>query len=427
MICKVIKKCLVLFFAGLLVCSASVWAESAPQAVVATDAAIAPSQPQVSTATPMIVPSAPNVKARAYVLMDANSGKIIAQKNMDQIMPPASLTKMMTLYLISQALHNGTIKLDDQVLISKDAWKMGGSKMFVKVGHRVAVQDLLQGIIVASGNDACVAMSEFLSGSQDVFANMMNTQAQVLGMNNSHFTDCTGLPNKDHYSTPHDLAILARALILNFPEYYGWYQQKWFKYNGIRQPNRNRLLWRYDGADGVKTGHTDAAGFCLVASAVRNGMRLIAVIMGAPSDEARADDSVSLLNYGFRFYKSYAIYPPAKSVSNVKVWFGNTGHFAVGAPNGVYATVPVGQFKNVKVVIETQNNIKAPVALGQVVGDVIVNVQNQLVTQAPLVALKAVDRGGFFRRTMDHIAHLFHGWFGKNAMQVSELPVVEQA
>ncbi|MGD9152742.1 MAG: D-alanyl-D-alanine carboxypeptidase family protein [Gammaproteobacteria bacterium] len=423
-----VKKCIFLVFTILLTCIGIACADNLPQAVTATDSiAMQSTQPQISTTMPVIVPAPPDVKARAYVLMDANSGKIIAQKNMDRMMPPASLTKMMTLYLISQALHNGTIKLDDQVLISKDAWRMGGSKMFVKVGHRVAVKDLLQGIIVASGNDACVAMSEFLSGSQDVFANMMNTQAKLLGMNNSHFTDCTGLPNKDHYSTPHDLAILTRALILNFPEYYSWYQQKWFTYNGIRQPNRNRLLWRYAGADGVKTGHTNAAGFCLVSSAVRNGMRLIAVVMGAPTDEDRANDSVHLLNYGFRFYKSYAIYPPGKTVSHVRVWFGTSRHLAVGASNGVYATVPAGQFKHAEVIIETQKNLRAPITAGQQIGDVIVNVQNKPVAQVPLVALRTINRGGFFRRTIDHFSRLFHGWFGNNKMQIRELPVVEKA
>lgn len=426
-----VEKCIFLIFSILLVCIGVARANNLQQVVMATDSVtMQPTQPQMSATAPVLVPAPPNVKARAYVLMDANSGKIIAQKNMDKMMPPASLTKMMTLYLISQALHNGTIKLDDTVPISKDAWKTGGSKMFVKAGHRVAVKDLLQGIIVASGNDACVAMSEFLSGSQDVFANMMNAQAKLLGMNNSHFIDCTGLPNKDHYkdnySTPHDLAILARALIFNFPEYYSWYKQKWFAYNGIRQPNRNRLLWRYAGADGIKTGHTNAAGFCLVSSAVKNGMRLIAVVMGAPTDEARANDSVHLLNYGFRFYKSYAIYPPKKTVSHIRVWFGTSRHLAVGAPNGVYATVPAGQFKHAKVIIETQKNLRAPITAGQTVGDVIVNVQDKPVAQVPLVALRTINSGGFFRHMIDHVAHLFHGWVGNKKMQIRELPVVEQ-
>ena len=426
MICNLLKKLIFPLIAILLTCIGIVQADNLPQqTVISASPAVQPAQ--MPNTAPMIVPAPPNIKAKAYVLMDANSGKIIAQKNMNQRVSPASLTKMMTLCLISQALHSGTIKLDDEVLISKDAWKMGGSKMFIKVGKRISVKDLLQGIIVASGNDACMAMAEFVSGSQDVFAQMMNTQAQALGMNDSHFTDCTGLPNKDHYSTAHDLAVLARALVIDFPEYYAWYKQKWFTYNGIRQPNRNRLLWRYTDADGIKTGHTKAAGFCLVSSAVRNGMRLIAVIMGASTDEARANGSIHLLNYGFRFFKSYAIYRPNKTIVKARVWFGSAKDIPVGAQAGVYVTIPAGQFKKAKVIIQTQNNMRAPIAMGQTVGDVIVTVGNKPVTQVPLVALTEVARGGFFRRTMDHIAHLFHGWFSSGKMQSQVVPVVEQA
>jgi D-alanyl-D-alanine carboxypeptidase (penicillin-binding protein 5/6) len=423
------KKYILLIITGLLICVGIAQADSPSQPAVAISAV----QPMTSTGTatspqtvlnaPVMVPAPPKINAKAYVLMDVNSGKIIAQKNMGQRVSPASLTKMMTLYLISQALHTGTIKLDDQVLISKDAWKMGGSKMFVKVGHRVLVQSLLQGIIVASGNDACVAMSEFVAGSQDVFVEMMNSQAQALGMNNSHFTDCTGLPNEDHYSTAHDLAILARALVLNFPEYYGWYKQKWFTYNGIRQPNRNRLLWRYPEADGIKTGHTKAAGFCLVSSAVKNGMRMLTVIMGAPTDEARANDSIHLLNYGFRFFKSYAIYQPDKTISNVRVWFGSKKWLPAGAQNGVFITVPTGQFKNAKVVIQTQTNLRAPVSAGQVIGNVVVLSQNQPIIQVPLIALNEVGKGGLWRRSIDHLEHLFH--FGHDKFQSKEVLVKE--
>lgn len=415
------KKHFFLVITIILICIGITQADNLPQPMTSVDVSAVQTIPQAISNAPIIVPSPPNINAKAYVLMDVNSGKIVAQKNMNQAVPPASLTKMMTLYLISQALHAGTIKLDDQVLISKDAWKMGGSKMFVKVGHRVAVKDLLQGIIVASGNDACVAMSEFVAGSQDVFAAMMNRQAQALGMNNSHFTDCTGLPNTDHYSTAHDLAILARALMLNFPEYYPWYKQKWFTYNGIRQPNRNRLLWRYPEADGIKTGHTKAAGFCLVSSAVKNGSRMLAVVMGAPTDEARANDSIHLLNYGFRFFKSYAIYQPGKTIANIRVWFGSQKYLPVSAQHGVYITVPAGKLKNAKVVIRTQNNLRAPIAAGQVVGDVIVLSQNQPIAQVPLITLAEVGKGGFFRRFMDHFEHLFH--FGRKNFQSKEMLV----
>lgn len=427
------KKHIFLIITTLLICVGIAQADNLPQAAVVSAPAAQPMtptqaqiSPQATPNSPAIVPAPPNINAKAYVLMDVNSGKIIAQKNMDQRVSPASLTKMMTLYLISQALHTGTIKLDDQVLISKEAWKMGGSKMFVKVGHRVPVKDLLQGIIVASGNDACVAMSEFVAGSQDVFTEMMNTQAQALGMSNSHFTDCTGLPNEDHYSTAHDLATLARALVLNFPEYYSWYKQKWFTYNGIRQPNRNRLLWRYPEADGIKTGHTKAAGFCLVSSAVKNGMRMLAVVMGAPMDETRANDSIHLLNYGFRFFRSYAIYQPDKVISNVRIWFGSQKWLPVGAQDGVYVTVPRGQFKNGKIVIQTQNNLRAPISAGQTIGNVVVLSQNQPIIQVPLVALTKVGKGGFFSRSIDHFEHLFHGWFSSNKLQSKVILVAEK-
>jgi D-alanyl-D-alanine carboxypeptidase (penicillin-binding protein 5/6) len=380
-----------------------------------------------ATSTPMLIPAPPKIAAQAYVLLDANSGKIIVEKNMEQRRPPASLTKMMTLYLISQALQNGTIKLDDQVLISKDAWKMGGSKMFVKVGNRVAVKDLLQGIIVDSGNDACVAMAEFISGSQDVFASMMNTQAKILGMNNTHFVDCTGLPNEEHYTTAYDMAILARALVNNFPQYYPWYKQKWFTYNDIRQPNRNRLLWRYPYADGIKTGHTQEAGFCLASSALKDGMRLIAIVMGAPTDEARANASVRLLTYGFRFFKTYAIYQPDVVVTKLKVWFGAAKYLRVGVKDGLYVTAAVGQLRNAKVTMQIPSDIKAPVQKGQVIGKVLVTAGDKTIATAPLVALADVGKGGFWRRSVDHTAHAFHGWFGSEQTKTKNISLVDQA
>ncbi|MBV8801659.1 MAG: D-alanyl-D-alanine carboxypeptidase, partial [Gammaproteobacteria bacterium] len=238
---------------------------------------VIPIQPQ----QPTIAPTAPNLDAKGYILIDAASGRVLAEKNADVRMPPASLTKLMSLYIISDALKNGSIHPDDKVRISSKAWKTTGSRMFVKVNDEVPVKDLLQGIIVASGNDASVAMAEYIAGTEETFASMMNSQAKNLHMNNSHFLDSTGLPNPNHYSTPRDLATLAQAITKNFPEDYKLFSEKWFVYNGIRQPNRNRLLWRFQYADGLKTGHTDDAGFCLVASANKNGMRLISVIMGA--------------------------------------------------------------------------------------------------------------------------------------------------
>ncbi len=232
------------------------------------------------TNKPLVTPSAPNLNAKAYILIDVNSGKVIAEKNSEEHLPPASLTKMMTLYVISNALHHDQIHLNDAVRVSREAWKIGGSRMFIKEGQQVSVEELLKGIIVDSGNDACVAMAEHVGGSENAFTDIMNQQAQNLGMKDSHFTDSTGLPDPNLYTTAKDLAILGRSLILDFPEYYGWYKQKWFSYNGIRQPNRNRLLWRDSQVDGIKTGHTNDAGFCLVSSAQRNNMRLLAVVLG---------------------------------------------------------------------------------------------------------------------------------------------------
>src|SRR3990167_2969440 len=248
-----------------------------------------------------MTPSPPTINANAYILIDVHSGKIIAEKNKSQKLPPASLTKMMAVYVVSNALSNQQINLTDSIRISRDAWQTSGSRMFIKEGQQVTIEELMKGIIVDSGNDACVAVAEHLGGSESGFAEIMNHHAKNLNMLDSNFTDSTGLPDPNHYTTAYDLAILGRLLINDFPQYYHYYKQKWFTYNNIKQPNRNRLLWRDNHVDGVKTGHTDEAGFCLVSSAKQNDMRFLAVLLGSPSDSIRADDSERLLNYGFRF------------------------------------------------------------------------------------------------------------------------------
>jgi serine-type D-Ala-D-Ala carboxypeptidase (penicillin-binding protein 5/6) len=363
------------------------------------------------TTQPSIIPSPPAINASAYVLMDANSGKILASKNMDQKLPPASLTKMMTMYVVSQQLANGNIKIDDNVRISKVAWKMGGSKMFVKVGNQVPVKDLIQGIVVDSGNDACVAMSEYVAGSQDSFTEMMNTQAKNLKMNDTNFTDCTGLSHPNHYSSAHDLALLAQAIINNYPEDYKWYSQKWFTYSGIKQPNRNRLLWRFPGTDGLKTGHTDKAGFCLVASAKKDNLRLISIVLGAPSDEARAQDSIKLLTYGFRFFQSKLLYKANETISKQRVWAGQNKTVPVGVVSDFYATVPFGQFQNIKTAVKANENLTAPIKKGQEVGQIIVTLQGKQIAQTPLLALSDDPQGGMWRRSVDYVAKIVHGWF----------------
>jgi len=262
-----------------------------------------------------MIPPPPSIDAKGYVLIDANSGRVLAGKNISERMPPASLTKLMTMYVVSQALAQGQANLNDDVRISKLAWSKGGSKMFIKVGDHIKLQELIKGIIVASGNDACVAVAEFVAGNEDSFSQLMNMTAKQLGMENTNFTDSTGLPAPNHYTTPLDMAILARHVVQDFPQDYKWYKEKWIMFNNIKQPNRNRLLWRDSTVDGMKTGHTEEAGYCLVSSAKRNGTRLIAVVMGAPSDEARSADSMALYNWGFRFFKTMKVYDSNKELA----------------------------------------------------------------------------------------------------------------
>lgn len=362
----------------------------------------------------MLIPTAPTTDADGYVLMDADSGKIIAGKNIDTHMAPASLTKLMTLYVVSNALKNGQIHLDDQVRISKKAWQTGGSRMFVQVDTLVSVQDLLKGVIVDSGNDATVALAEYVAGSEEAFVNLMNQQAQELGMKNSHFTDCNGLPNPDHYVSPRDLAILARHIINDFPEYYPWYSQKSFTYNKITQSNRNRLLWLYPYADGLKTGHTDDAGYCLVGSAKKDGMRLISVVMHAPTDGARAQDSMGLLTYGFRFYKTYKLYTAGETVTDARVWKGQSSHIPIGVMQNVYITLPIGQYEKLQVATVLNTPLNAPITKGATVGELNLTLDNKPVMQLPLVALQDNPKGSLWSRMLDSISMSIQKMFHKN-------------
>ena len=384
-------------------------------AVLITSTALvaAPQPDQMPTAnTPAaLIPSAPNIDATAYILMDADSGKILASKNADKDLPPASLTKLMTSYVISEALKQGQIHLDDQVRISKTAWQRGGSRMFVEVGSKVSVEDLVHGIIVASGNDACVAMAEYIAGSEKGFAQLMNQTAQRLGMKNTHFVDATGLPDPKHHSTPHDLAILSQALINDFPEDYAWYSQKWIKYNNIRQPNRNRLLWRDPTVDGLKTGHTKAAGYCLISSAKRNDMRLISVVMGAPSDAARSDDSQALLNWGFRFYETHTLYTAQSPVTSSRVWLGENKMVNFGVNHTVAVTIPKGMYPHLKVDVDLPDMLKAPISAGHTYGTINVSLNGTTLSSTPLIAQSNDPEAGFWSRMGDHIAMTWHGWF----------------
>jgi serine-type D-Ala-D-Ala carboxypeptidase (penicillin-binding protein 5/6) len=368
--------------------------------------------PVTKTAEPLggqnyFTPPAPTVDAKGFVLLDSGTGKILAQKEPNTRMAPASLTKIMTLYVISQALNNRQIGLDDEVLISAKAQGVSGSRMFVKAGSRVKVRDLIQGIIVASGNDACIAMSEHIAGSEETIVDLMNQQAKQLGMNNTHFTDCTGMPDPNHYSTPLDIAVLSRALITHFPQYYPWYSQKWFTYNNIKQPNRNRLLWRFEYADGIKTGHTEEAGFCLAASAQKDKMRLVSVIMGAPSDSTRADGAQRLLTYGFRFFQARKLYNGGMAISKPRVWKGEMTTVPVGLKQDLSLLVPTGQANRIKAVANLHKPLIAPIAKGDNLGTLDVTLGDQLLIQAPLIALEAMPAGNTWQRVRDTISLRF--------------------
>lgn len=361
---------------------------------------------------PLVTPAAPILNAKAYILIDVNSGKVIAEKNSEERLPPASLTKMMTLYVISNALQHEQIHLTDSVRVSKEAWKIGGSRMFIKEGQQVPVEDLLKGIIVDSGNDACVAMAEHLGGTENSFTDIMNQQAQNLGMTNSHFTDSTGLPDPNLYTTAKDLAILGRALIVDFPQYYDWYKQKWFTYNGIRQPNRNRLLWRDNQVDGLKTGHTNEAGFCLVSSAKRENMRLLAVVLGEPNDSSRADDSEKLLNYGFRFFETHQLYKSGQSITTLPLYKGQVDKVSIGLKEDQFITIPTGQYQRLNITTKVPSYLEAPIKKGDKIGDLVVQFDNNVVSTRPVYALQDVESGGFFTRTKDSIRLTFKRWFG---------------
>lgn len=402
-------KSLRFLFKGLLLCSISLqtslsYSESLPS--VGT----VPNVPSVNK--PLITPSAPTLNAKAYILIDAATGKIIAEKNSTDKLPPASLTKMMTLFVVSNALRNQQIHLTDKVHISHDAWKIGGSRMFVKEGDEVTIEDLLKGIIVDSGNDACVAIAEHLGGSEAGFAEIMNNEARSLGMKDSHFTESTGLPDENLYTTAKDLAILGRALVQNFPEYYEWYQQKWFTYNGIRQPNRNRLLWRNSQVDGIKTGHTNEAGFCLVSSAKRNNMRLISVVLGSPSDSVRADDSERLLNYGFRFFETHALYKGGQSIVSLDVYKGATDKLAAGLLQDQSITIPSGQYQRLRIETKVADNLIAPIAKNTKVGEIIVHFDDKVLETFPLYALEDIQSGGYYTCAKDSIRLMIKRWVG---------------
>ena len=343
-----------------------------------------------------LVPPAPKLNLTSYILIEASTNTVIAEYDSDNQIAPASMTKVMSGYVIADQIANGSISLDDKVLISEKAWKTGGSKMFIEAGKRVSVKDLLSGIIIQSGNDATIAMAEYVAGSEEGFVDFMNAYASEMGLTNSLFQNSTGFSDPNHFSSAKDLAKLTQALINNFPDHYATYNEKEFTFSGIRQLNRNKLLWRDDSVDGVKTGHTDSAGFCLISSAQRNDMRLIAVVAGSVSENERLTASQRLLEYGFRFYATQKLVSQEIKVTTAKVWGGKTDEVALGSTKDIYLTLPRSEFKNIKANYQFNNNLQAPIEIGQMIGSIEFTSNDRVVLSAPLVAIETVEAKGFF-------------------------------
>ncbi len=355
------------------------------------------------------MPTPPALAAKSWLLVETATGQELAAQAADERLEPASLTKLMTAYLTFAALKQGTIKIDQEVTVSEKAWKQEGSRMFIRVGTQVAIEDLIKGMIVQSGNDACVALAEAISGSEENFAQMMNREAQRLGMNSSNFRNAAGLPDPEHYTTARDLAKLATALVEDFPEEYAkYYSLKSFTYNNIKQPNRNRLLWIDPTVDGMKTGYTEAAGYCLISSAKRGPRRLLSVVLGTQSDSARTQESLKLLNYGFQFYEAVQLYAKDQTVSSLKVWKGSEKMVKAGFTKDLILAVPTGYASRIKADLVSQQPLIAPVAAGQVVGTMKVSVDGKPFGDYPVVAIEAVPVAGIFGRAIDSIRLLFN-------------------
>ena len=378
-----------------------------PQAALAQAAQHEP----IINPVPIVVPSPPEIAAKAYIMIDANSGRVLAEKNADERLPPASLTKLMTSYVLSYELELGHVHKSDMVTVSKNAWAQnpefdGSSKMFIRAGTQVSLGDLDQGLVVSSGNDAATAIAEYLAGSDSAFADVMNEHAKRLGMTNSHFVNPHGLPDPDHYTTARDLAKLTQAII-GFPKEYALYKEKEFTYNHITQKNRNGLLWRDPSVDGLKTGHTEAAGYCLVASALRNGMRLITVVLGTDSWNMREQESEKLLSYGFRYFETGKFYQAGAEIAHPRVWGGDKDEVKLGVAKDVVLTYPRGKRDKIQAVMNVDKYPHAPIAANQKVGEMVVTLDGDTLYRGPLVALEPVDSGGFFHRMWDALVLFF--------------------
>lgn len=353
------------------------------------------------------LPAAPLLSADSYLLIDYVSGEVLASKEPDKRIEPASLTKLMTAFIVSEELQRGSVTLDEPVMISAEAQAMPGSRMFIEAGKLVALEDLLRGLIIQSGNDASVALAEHIAASERGFVDMMNRTAENLGMTATHFANSSGLPDPEHYTTASDLAIIAKAIIRQHPDTYALYSEREFTFNDITQKNRNTLLWRDDTVDGMKTGHTDAAGYCLVASAVREDMRLISVVLGTASDKARISESQKLLNYGFRFFRTRQVYSAGEQISEARVWMGQQEQLGLGVAEDMYVTLPRDAFDNLQTRIEVNAYLRAPIRIGQEVGRSVLLVNDDIVSEVPLLALQNVEEGGIFTRMKHSIQRYF--------------------
>ena len=356
----------------------------------------------------MPVPAPPDVAAKNYLLVDFASGKVLAEKNADATIEPASITKLMTAYVVYKELDEDRLAMEDMVRISEKAWRMGGSRMYLEVKSSVSVHDLLKGLIIQSGNDASVALAEHIAGTETAFVHLMNQYAIELGMENTNFENSTGWPDKKHLTTARDIAKLSVAIIREFPEHYTWYSEKVFTYNEIKQYNRNKLLWRDDTVDGLKTGHTDSAGYCLVSSAVRSDMRVVSVVLGTKSEKARASVSQAVLNYGFRFFESHTLYDADEVLSQPRIWKGEFETLTVGLSEALAVTIPRGTYDKLDAIMDIDKNIQAPIAKGQPVGEVKVSLNGELLASVPLVALETVDEGSLFQIAKDYVLRLIN-------------------
>ena len=369
-----------------------------------------------STQTAAIVPAPPQLSAKAYLLIDATSGEVLAEHNADMPLPPASLTKMMTSYVLAKEIVEGRISESDMVTVSENAWSQnpvfkGSSLMWIEPGMNVSIEDLQRGIIISSGNDATVAVAEHVAGSESVFADMMNANAEKLGMVDTYYVNSHGLPDPNHMTTARDLATLAKAMIRDHPEQYALYKEREFTYNGIRQYNRNTLMAEDSTVDGLKTGHTEAAGYCLVASAERRDMRLISVVLGTSSTNVRKNETRSLLNYGFRFFETSAVFAPLIELDKPRIWKGQVDYVAVGLVDETVLTLPRGKSKHLETTVSIDDQLIAPLAVGDKVGTVTLSLDGETVFRAPVVALEAVEPGGLFSRLWDTLLMWFAGLF----------------